>query len=72
MNGMNIDALWKERIAIVASAGPASGRIIWMNIWKRFAPSIIADSSTSFGMLSKNCFIRKIPKASVAIGTIIP
>ena len=60
------------RIPSVASAGPQSGRITEKKIRSSPAPSMRAASMKSFGTVSKNCFIRKVPNAVIMPGNMMP
>ena len=62
----------KVKIAVVASAGTISGRMICRKMRGCPAPSMRAASSSSRGMPRMNCTIRKMKNASVArsFGTI--
>jgi len=55
---------------IVYRAGFDSGMMIFKKIFILLAPSIIAASSSSFGIPMKNCLNRKMPKAELMNGTI--
>ena len=49
-------AVMKEKSAVTASAGRASGRTTRRNVWPGDAPSSSAASSRSLGMVSKYPF----------------
>jgi len=49
--------------AVIAMPGVASGKMILQKIVKELAPSIMAASSNSLGMASKNPFIFQTEKA---------
>ena len=53
-------AAWKVKMATVASAGMESGRITRHRICSVLAPSMMAASSKSGGMVRKNCRSRKM------------
>ena len=61
----------KEKIASVAIAGFAFGRIIFVNIFHSDAPSIRAEQIISSGIVIKYCLIRNIPVGVAAGGMII-
>lgn len=52
----------------VAKAGFDKGRKMRQNIPKGVQPSIRAASSSSFGIVKKNCLIKKVPKAETKLG----
>ena len=56
----------------VITAGRAIGSTTDQNVRKAPAPSIRAASSTSTGMLMKNCRMMKTPAASASSGMIMP
>ncbi len=56
----------------VTRAGIAIGSTIVQKVRKTPAPSMRAASSTDTGIDSKNCFMMKMPAASIMIGTIMP
>ena len=58
------------KIASVATAGIASGNAILHKVCKILHPSILADSSRSFGIPKKYCRIRNIPNPPKSPGTI--
>ena len=49
-----------EISAITARTGTASGRMTPQKIWVGVAPSTRADSSSSFGIVSKKPFISQV------------
>src|SRR5260370_2193014 len=51
------------RTVIVMNTGVDNGTMILKKIQSELAPSILAASSSSFGMLMKNCRNRKTAKA---------
>ena len=51
-----------------ASAGLLNGKIILKKILNAPAPSIFADSSSSFGIYLKNCRRRNIPSGVIIAG----
>jgi hypothetical protein len=59
----------KVKTASTATAGRAMGRTIELRMRSRLAPSTRAASSSSLGMLRKNCRSRKVPKAENAHGS---
>ena len=60
------------KIITTKRTGFEFGRNIFQKIVNHPAPSILEDSTNSFGIASKNCFIRKIENAPppVKAGTI--
>src|SRR5271157_5259599 len=53
----------KTNVESVAIAGFESGNMIFQNICQRLSPSIIAASSSSFGIVKKNCLNMNVPYA---------
>ncbi len=62
----------KTKIASAASAGLTSGIATVHQICSSFSPSMRAASMKSSGTVSKNCFIRKVPKAVIRPGNMMP
>src|SRR5699024_10509296 len=65
-------AVINVNIVNVKIDGFTSGIKILNQIWKLFAPSILADSSKSYGMTENACRIKNTPKAVVICGNTIP
>src|SRR5699024_6906238 len=65
-------AVINVNIVKVKIDGFTSGIKILNQIWKLFAPSILADSSKSYGMTENACRIKNTPKAVVICGNTIP
>ena len=57
------------KMASVASAGFDSGRMMRQSTVKRVQPSMKAASSSSRGIVMKNCRKRNVPKAEASPGT---
>ena len=62
----------KVKIASADSAGVTSGIATFHQIANSFSPSMRAASRKSSGTVSKNCFIRKTPKAVIMPGNMMP
>ena len=62
----------RRGIASALIEGLASGSITRQKIWKEFAPSSRAASSNSAGIDTKNCRIKKVPKALKIVGMTMP
>jgi hypothetical protein len=52
----------KLRIAVVTQAGVSNGKITLKKSVNRLHPSIIADSSSSLGIVSTNAYVRDTAK----------
>ncbi len=56
------------KIASAPTPGFIMGKTIWLKVLSSPAPSILAASSISPGMLSANCFMRNTPNGQPTIG----
>src|SRR5699024_7723539 len=62
----------KVNMANVIIEGLTEGIMIFLHIWKLLAPSILADSSSSYGTVNIPWRMMNTPKAVVICGKIIP
>ena len=62
----------KMKIASAEIAGVTSGTATFHQMANSFSPSMRAASRKSSGTVSKNCFIRNVPKAVIMPGNMIP
>ncbi|MOA51449.1 hypothetical protein D3C78_1745960 [compost metagenome] len=62
----------KVKMASAEMAGTTMGMAIFHQMVNSLSPSTRAASRKSFGTPSKNCFIRKVPKAVIMPGNMMP
>src|SRR5262245_19526034 len=62
----------KVKIARAERAGVTSGMAMVHQIWNSLRPSTRAALRKSSGTVSKNCFMRKVPKAVIMPGNMMP
>ena len=70
--GNSFQLPWNDRMVSVITAGRAIGSTTDQKVRNALAPSSRADSSTSTGMLMKNCRMMNTPAASASSGMIMP